>query len=400
MSAADKNGWVVSSNSEAIESKRFEAAFELCIQKTHTNIADLAKTPKSWSWDVQGDYAKWDENFFAISNWTSSFITGMSLLAWQETEDEYFLKQTLLLKETYHRKVFQHHADTMHDLGFLYSLYSVALYKLTGDKAHREVGLRAAELLADRYISGGKFIRAWGRMDQPNVGTTDDGSIHVGNMAIIDCMMNLPLLFWAANETGHKKFYDIAVNHADTTLKHFLRTDDSVYHAYRFDLETGAAARGENYCGRDVETHWARGTSWAIYGFALCHRYTRDAKYREAALRLAKKFIANLDDEVVPVWDFKLPVGEPRLRDSSAAAIAVCGFQELLKQENNPLLLEAKTALLNRLCSDDYIDFNPPCRGVLKNGQIGRAQNAYTSWGDYYLMEALAVELRSAPTFW
>ena len=117
-------------------------------------------------------------------------------------------------------------------------------------------------------------------------------------------------------------------------------------------------------------------------------------------MRLAIKFIANLDDEVVPVWDFKLPAGEPRLRDSSAAAIAVCGFQELLKQENNPLLLKTKTALLNRLCSDDYLDFNLKCRGVLKNGQIGRAQNAYTSWGDYYLMEAFAVELRSAPTFW
>lgn len=397
---ANKNAAVTTSTGSE-ERERFKTAFELCIKKTRKNIEDLAKAPKSWSFDTLGNYANWNEGFFAINNWTSSFMTGMALLAWQETEEEHFLKHTLSLQPLYHSKVFRHHEETMHDLGFLYSLYSVALYKLTGDKTHRDVGVRAAEILANRYIFPGKFIRAWGRMDSPKVGTVDDGDIHVANMAIIDCMMNLPLLFWAGRETGRQRYHDAAVNHADTTLKYFFRADDSVYHAYRFNLETGEPVGGDNYCGRDVETHWARGTAWGIYGFALCYSYTGDLRYRDASIRLAKKFISNLDQEMVPVWDFKLPPGEQRLRDSSAAAIAVCGFQELLKHRVSiPSLSTAKNTLLDRLCSKDYLDFNPGCHGILKNGQVGRAKNAYTSWGDYYLMESLATELRAVPTFW
>lgn len=162
----------------------------------------------------------------------------------------------------------------------------------------------------------------------------------------------------------------------------------------------GHPSEPDNYCGRDVNTYWARGATWAIYGFALSYRYTGDKKYLEASRRIARKFISNLDDEVVPVWDFRLPAGEPQLRDSSAAAVAVCGFHELLKHGEDRLISSAKRALLNRLCREDYLDFNLKCRGLLKNGQVGRAKNAYTSWGDYFLMEALAVELRSTATFW
>lgn len=385
---------------DAAEKKCLEAALDLCVQKTRRNIEDLADAqPKSWSWDVEGDYSNWDESFFAIGNWTSSFITGMALLAWQETEDEHFLKQTLRLAPNYCEKACGRFLDMHHDAGFLYTLYSIALYKLTNDKAHREVALAAANALYQRFNHKGNFIRAWGRLDQPKEDIYE-GYVQTDNMAIIDCMMNLPLLFWATQETGDRKFHDAAVRQADTTLKNFVRPDDSVCHAFRFDLEIGAPIGPDNYCGRDVNTYWARGATWAIYGFALSYRYTGDKRYLDASRRLAKKFISNLDDEVVPVWDFRLPVGEPRLRDSSAAAIAVCAFQELLKHGEDRLLSSTKRALLKRLCSEDYLDFNLKCRGVLKNGQVGRAKNAYTSWGDYFLMEALAVELRSTGTFW
>jgi unsaturated chondroitin disaccharide hydrolase len=312
----------------------------------------------------------------------------MALQAWRETEDEYFMQQVLRLKTHYREKVFTHSMDTMHDLGFLYSLYSVALYKLTGDKQHREVGLRAAEVLAQRFNTKGNFIRAWGRMD------TDE----FDNMAIVDCMMNLPLLYWASNETGDKRFHDIAVCHADTTLKNFIRADDSVYHAYRFDLRTGKPLRGDTYGGCAVESHWARGTAWAIYGFALNYGYTLDHKYLDASLRLARKFIANLDKEVVPLWDFKLISDAPKIRDASAASVAICGFQELAKHHVAGFeILKAKHALLDRLCSEDYLNFDESCPGLQKKGMVGdrnkMGKNAYTSWGDYYLMEALSREL-------
>lgn len=371
-------------------------AFDLCVRKTRRNIHDLADAPRSWSNAPDGRYETFDEGFFDIGNWTSSFFTGMALLAWRQTGDPCFLEQTLRLAPVYREKVFVRWADTHHDLGFLYTLFSVALYQLTHDPAHREVGLRAADVLYQRFNPTGNFIRAWGRRH-----TTEQD-----NLAIIDCLMNLPLLHWAARESGDARFRDAAVRHADTARKYFIRPDDSVYHAFRFDLQTGAPLGPDNYCGRSVESHWARGAAWAIYGFALSHRHTGDAKHLDAALRLARKFIAQLDEAVVPVWDFRLPPDEPRLRDASAAAIAACGFQELQRlNAADDSILNAKHVLLQRLCRDESLDFDESRRGVLRNGQVGdngpgSAKNAFTSWGDYFLMEALARELFHAETWW
>lgn len=357
-----------------------------------------AREPRTWSWDVNGDYTNWNESFFSIGNWTSSFFTGMALLAWQETEDEYFLKQTLRLAPIYREKACVRYLDMHHDAGFLYSLCSVALHKLTKDKSHREVGLAAAEALYQRFNHTGNFIRAWGRLDSP--AEPINGVItQTDNMAIIDCMMNLPLFYWATQESGDRKFLEAAVRQADTTFKNFVRPDDSVCHAFRFDLKTGAPIGPDNYCGYSKDSYWARGTTWAVYGFALSYRYTGDKRYLEMSRRLAKKFISQLDEEVVPVWDFRLPANAEHVRDASAAAVMVCGIQELAKHNAADRdLLDVKTALLSRICSDDYLDENLNCRGVLKSAYGSRV--AYSSWGDYFFMEALAVELKQAQTFW
>ena len=372
-------------------------ALDLCVAKTRRNIEALADRPASWAFAVNGRYAEGGEGFYEIGNWTSSFITGMALLAWRETEDEHFIRQVERLEPWYAAKAGEHAAETMHDLGFLYSLYSVALHKLTGDARHRELGVKAARVLAGRFISQGNYIRAWGRMDE-----TD--SDYAG-LAIIDCMMNLPLLYWAAEETGEARFKEIAIRHSETTLRWFVRPDGSVYHSYRFDPVLGSPAGGDNYCGRSIESHWARGTAWAIYGFAMGYRYTGDGNYLAAALRMARKFIALLDCEVVPVWDFRMEPGEPLLRDSSAAAVAVCAFQELeAVGVTDEAICAAKRGMLERLCSDDYLDFDPVVEGVLKHGQVGdgvgKAKSAYTSWGDYYLMEAVAREMGMKETWW
>jgi unsaturated chondroitin disaccharide hydrolase len=377
----------------SMDQGELKKAFELCIGKTRNNIKKLADHPTTWAWDPNGNYSEWKESFFDIGNWTTSFFTGMALLSWQQTEDEYFPQQVQRLAPLYRMKVHEYGDDTMHDLGFLYSLYSIALHKLTDDKEHRAVGLRAAELLAGRFVPNGNYIRAWGRMDEL--------SSDYAGLAIIDCMMNLPLLYWASNETADARFREIAIRHANMTLTHFVRPDDSVFHAYRFKPKTGEAIGGDNYCGQGVSTHWARGTAWAIYGFALSYAHTRDLKYLDASVRIARKFIENLDDEIIPLWDFKSPAGEPQVRDSSAAAVAVCGFQELEKhQAADAAIIDAKQALLGRLCSDHYLDGDEVRSGLLRHGQVGYGVEAYTSWGDYYLMEALARELGANPGFW
>jgi unsaturated chondroitin disaccharide hydrolase len=372
-------------------------AFNLCIRKTHDNIKLLADHPKSAAWAADGNFFAFDEGFYEIGNWTSSFFTGMALIAWQETEDEYFLRQTLRLAPAYREKACVRFLDMHHDAGFLYTLYSVALYKLTGDQAHRETGIAAAKALAQRFNEKGNFIRAWGRLDEPE-GQIVGGLVRTDNMAIIDCLMNLPLLYWAGKETGDSRFHDIASRHADTALQVFVREDYSVNHAIRFDLKTGKLAAVDNFCGHGRDSYWARGATWALYGFALTYSYTRKEKYLTAAVRLAKKFIAQLDSEIVPVWDFRLPAGEAPVRDASAAAVAVCAFQELAKHHVADLeILTAKRAMLDRICSSDYLDFSE-CPGILKSAYGNRA--GYSSWGDYFLTEALARELFQFEPWW
>ena len=373
-----------------------QRAYDLCVRKTRGNIKRLADEPKSAAWAVDGNYFAHPEGFNDIGNWTSSFLTGMAVIAWRETEDEYFRQQLLRLAPAYRDKAFTPKFHSHHDMGFLYSLYSVALYKLTGDQQHREVGLAAAEALYQRFNPKGNFIRAWGTL----------GTDEQENMAIIDCMMNLPLLYWATIESGDPKFRDAAIKQADTTSKYFIRPDDSVFHAFRFDLKTGQPIGGDNYCGRATDSHWARGTGWAIYGFALSYRYTGDKKYLDAALRVARKFNKELNGDALPVWDFKLPVGEALLRDSSAAAVVVCGYQELEKLGvADVLITKTKESLLGSLCTDEYLNFDAACPGILKDGQVGNngpgsAQNAYMTWGDYFLMEALDRELHNSETWW
>ncbi len=380
----------------------FARAHAICVDKSRRNIARLADSPLSGAFAVDGNYFANPEGFFDIGNWTSSFFTGMALLAFEVTRDAELLKHANRLAGVYREKVTRARRDTMHDLGFLYSLYSVALHRLTGEAEHRTTALLAADELAKRFITPGRYLRAWGRMDEH--GTAYDG------LAIIDCLMNLPLLFWAARETGRGFYHELAVQHADTTLAHFVRADDSVCHAFRFDVATGAPQRPANYCGYAVDSHWARGTAWAIYGFALAFRHTRDARYLEASMRLAKKFAALLDAELVPPWDFRLPKNAPPLRDSSAAAIAVCGLDELTAHRPDAALAMQADALLRRLCAEKYLDTNLACPGVLRAAEVGdgagdppgtiKPQSVYASWGDYYFMEALSRRLHRTAGWW
>jgi unsaturated chondroitin disaccharide hydrolase len=376
-------------------------AYSLCVEKTRRNITRLADRPISGAWAVDGNYFGFAEGFFEIGNWTSSFFTGMALLAFENGGDLFFLRETNRLADVYRDKVTRQGADTMHDLGFLYSLYSVALHRITGAPEHRQTALLAADALAKRFVPTGGYIQAWGRMD-------DHESDYAG-LAIIDCMMNLPLLFWAARETGNRFYAQVAIRHADTTLAHFVRRDDSVCHAFRFDVASGKPIGPENYCGRSIDSHWARGTAWAVYGFALAYRHTHDARYLAASARLARKFVALLGNDAIPVWDFRLGGHEP-LRDSSAAAIMVCGIDEVVSHEPDAALAGKAASLLNALCTDTYLDPRLDCPGVLRAAEVGdgpdrdqgaiRAKNIYASWGDYFFMEALARRLHRTPCYW
>ncbi|GMQ59378.1 glycoside hydrolase family 88 protein [Vallitalea sediminicola] len=382
---------------------------KLCIDKTTNNMDVIKNNLREYSASEDGNYFKemsLNNKSLDLSHifvWTPSFYTGMASLAYQVTNSPEYLKWLNSFYDEYHDKVFNTPMDTMHDLGFLYTPYSVALYKLTGDVNHKKVAIKAAEELAKRFMVKGNYIRAWGRVDDkiPEYVSEELSKNHFftesKGLSIIDSMMNIPLLYWATEVTGNMYFANIANAHADMTLKYFIRDDYSVYHAFRFDEKTGEPIGGTNYCGYSDESYWARGATWAIYGFVIAYGYTHDKKYLEVSKKLAYKYIENIKETIVPVWDFRLPEGEKQAKDTSAAAVAACAFIELAKYDDNKELLDWADKIIDKLSDEEYMNQDTDCSGILKQSN---GRELYWICGDYYFMEAVCKRLNNVEMFW
>ncbi len=352
-----------------------------------------------------GMYAEKGPELSNMWNWTTSFVTGLAPMYYQVEKTEKYLKWANAFEKYYHAKMFDTPLESMHDIGFLYSPYSVAMYKLTGDMAHRNDALRAADELAKRFDINGRYIDAWGRMN-------DDGRT---GRAIIDCMMNIALLMWAFKETGHTYYRDIAKAHADTTRKYFIRDDFSVAHSFDFDRKTGEVLRENNGCGYSNGSWWARGTAWAIYGFALIGRY--EEEYARLSEKIAKAYMSQLEkDKYVPVWDFRLPKDMPAKKcgtepadwdetdarnkiynaDTSAAAISACGMLTLYELGCGTDMLSFAVKTLEVL-SAEYVSRNVNVPGILK---YQNGQKSYTAYGDYFYAELLLRILYNIDICW
>lgn len=211
-----------------------------------------------------------------------------------------------------------------HDSGFKWLTTSVAHYRLTGDQASKNRGLLAAANLAGRFNPVGNFIRAW----------NDEGDGRNAGWAIIDCMMNLPLLYWAYKETNDHRYLHVAKFHADTTMKHFVREDGSVKHIVEFNPDTGECVQEIGGQGYGVGSAWTRGQAWGLYGFVLSYLHTKESRYLSCAEKIARYFMDNTPENgIIPV-DFRQPM-TCRWEDSSASVIAACGLLELAKLVEN-----------------------------------------------------------------
>ncbi len=385
----------------------YNDAFAVCIHKIEKNMFKMPFGLREYPPAADGNYFDVEEQntkaFSHIMNWTASFYTGMAIWAFVKTRELPYLQWLNAQYPKYRAKVFETPEDTMHDLGFLYSLYAVPMFRMTGDVNHRAIAWKAADELAKRFIWKGGYIKAWGRMDGkvgPNV-SREDARDHFftqsEGLAIIDCMMNLPLLYWASCQTGNPFYRSVAMQHADTTLQYFIRQDGSVYHAFRFDAD-GNPAGGCNYCGYGDESSWARGMAWAIYGFAISYRYTGKRDYFDTAIALAHTFINQSGASMVPVWDFRLPIGQPANEDASAAAIAACGFLEIYQHDHTQVsLLQYAKDVACTLSGEKYLNSDSDCPGVLRH-QNG--SECYTIFGDYFYMELLGRLLGLPDFFW
>lgn len=321
-------------------------------------------------------------------NWTGSFWMGMVMMASVLTDDKKYHDYINSFYDFYKNRLDFGYKD--HDLGFLYQLYAVNGYRLTNELRYMEMAVKAAEALMYRYQTNGGYIRAWGRLiSKDNVGKI-----------IIDCLLNLPLLFCIGKVSGKQFMKDGAYNHALATLNN-IRKDGSVYHVYQFDYVTGSPLRGENEGGYSHESCWSRGQSWGIYGFFLAYLHTQDKKFLEASVKLADYFILNLNEDKMPKWDFKLDEYAPGQEaiDTSAAAIAASALYDLcenVQTEKSNLYRKTADEILLTLINKHSHTFEESSQALLDSCYCGAFKDnkrKVLQWssifGDYFYMEAL-----------
>lgn len=315
--------------------------------------------------------------------WTSGFWPGLLWLMHEATGLEHYKTSAWDWDQKLAKRLAEPTEDMHHDVGFQFLPTAVIKYRLTGDREARRIGLNAANYLAGRFNPAGNFIRAW---NGDNVG-----------WAIVDCLMNLSLLFWASLESGDPRFKHIAIRHADMSLRHALRPDGSVNHIVSFDPETGEFIEALGGQGYGPESGWSRGTSWAVYGFANAYKYTGDVRYLDAAKRTAYFFVSQLPEDHVPHWDFRTGGREGEPRDSSAGAIAASGMLEIARHvpeaEREWFQSRAEEilrSLTNHCCTWDL----PGHQAILLHGTgfkpAGFNIDVSLIYGDYFYVEAIA----------
>lgn len=248
--------------------------------------------------------------------WTNGFWPGMLWQMYHATgEDKYKIAaEGVELKLD---KAFDVYTGLHHDVGFMYLHSAVANYRITENERSKARGLHAAHLLAGRYNPRGKFIRSWNR----------DRS----GWVIVDSMMNVPLLYWAAETIGDPRFIYVAMDHVDTVMKNTVRSDGSCNHIIVLNPENGELLETPGGQGYESGSSWSRGQAWAIYGFALSYHYTKKEEYLATAKKVAHYFMSNVQETGdVAIVDFRAPK-EPVYWDSTAGVCAACGMLEIAK---------------------------------------------------------------------
>lgn len=314
--------------------------------------------------------------------WTQGFYTGMLWIAYEVTKSDKYRKAAEKHVESFLYRIEHKIGVNHHDMGFLYTLSCVSAYKITGSEQGKRAALLAAEHLISRYQKKGDFIQAWGEL-----GTQESYRL------IIDCLLNLPLLYWATEVTGNPVYQDIAKKHFDTAVKLVIREDYSTHHTYYFDLETGKPTYGMTAQGFSNDSAWARGQAWAIYGLPLTYRLYPEESIRDSYEKVTDYFLNHLPEDFIPCWDLIFNDSTTQ-RDSSSAPIAICGILEMLKYCNaKENIYKNAIHLMMASLIKDYTTKGLNSNGILTHGVYsiphGGGIDECTIWGDYFYMEAL-----------
>ena len=336
----------------------------------------LSKTAES-IWDIMpyttklGRYVPSTNE--GASWWTNGFYGGMMWLMYNATQKDIF-KEAAKNQEKLLDEALKAYDGLHHDVGFMWGLTSKAQYTQIGDEESRVRALYAANLLAGRVNIKGRYIRAWN--SQPSY-------------SIIDCMMNIPLLYWASRELNDNRFRYIAQMHADMTMRDHVREDGSVVHiavhAENHD-EVVETLAGQGY---SVGSAWSRGQAWAVYGFILSYIHTGEEKYLETAKKVADYFLKFSEKtNYKVVTDFNAP-REPVYYDNTAGACAACGMIEIYKATKEEKYLDGAIKILKAMEEDCIFDDSD--QSILQNCMEAyyTGKEMHIIYGDFFLCEAI-----------
>ncbi len=322
---------------------------------------------------------RWKHTGESWTNWCEGFLGGQLWILYAHTGDrrwrEWAVHYSRLIE---HRKTDR----AVHDLGFLFWSTWKRWYDLEPDPAINDVVIEAGATLAKRFREKGQYLRSFVSEDS----------------LFIDIMMNVGIIFYAAQQTHNPDLWRIAMQHSLTTRRYLVRGDGSTAHEGLFDLQTGAFLRQSTHQGWRDDSSWARGQSWALYGFGTVYEFTRDARFLATAEACANYYIENTPAHGVCPNDWSEP--NPALPyESSAAAIAASGLLNLARLTGDPararLYRDYALRILDTLTGPDFLAAETPgWEGVLKHGiyhqRKGLGVDESVMWGDYFFLEALS----------
>ncbi len=358
---------------------------------------------KDFTYQFQNAYS---ENGFykPIENnyWTTGFWTGEIWIAYEFSRDERLKEAGKIQIESFLHRIDEKIEVDHHDMGFLYSPSCVAGYKLIGSEKGKEAAIKAADQLITRFHPVGEFIQAWGAMNEPD-----------NYRLIIDCLLNLPLLYWASEETGETKYKEIAEKHIHTAIANVIREDFSTWHTFFFDMQTGKPLRGATCQGYRDGSAWARGQAWGVYGSALAYKYTGRKEYITIFKNVTKYYLQHLPKDMVPFWDLEFTDGSSEPRDSSSTSIVICGMLEMakyLEQEEASYYTDLAKRMMKSLIDHYAVKSMEESNGLVLHSTYSNHSpyntcNHYgvdecNSWGDYFYMEALTRLHKEWDLYW
>lgn len=355
---------------------------QYCIVQSERSIKELANADQL-PIHILNDKTTWD--LLPIEAWTSGFWPGVLWYCYEFNKDEKLKEQAIHYTELLTPLSEKPAHD--HDLGFQIFCSFGHAYRLTGEEKYKNVILKTADTLATLYNPVAGTILSWPWMvkkkDWPH-------------NTIIDNMMNLEMMFWAAKNGGRKELYDLAVSHAKVTMENHFREDGSAYHVAVYDTISGSFIKGLTHQGYADSSMWARGQSWAIYGFTVAYRETKDPAFLRFAEKVTDIYLKRLPEDMVPYWDFDAPNIPNAPRDASAAAITASALLELAQleddKERGKLYREKAVEMIVSLSSNKYQSReSKPSFLLHSTGHLpAKAEvDAAIIYADYYYIEAL-----------